>query len=104
MHSLTNWIAHNGIDWGIKVGIAIAIFFVGKVTSRKLSNLLKKIHLQSGTDSMLVEFLGRIDLVIGISYDDNIGQARDIIMALFRVEQPYYERPHTQRFSLRAKS
>jgi len=53
---------------------------------------------------MLVEFLGRIGLVIGISYDDNIGQARDIIMALFRVEQPYYERPHTQRFSLRAKS
>ncbi len=35
----------------------------------------------------------RIDLVIGIGYDDNIGQARDIIMAILQTDERILEEP-----------
>jgi|TARA_B110000093_G_scaffold66194_1_gene71907 small conductance mechanosensitive channel len=78
MESLTNWIANNGIDWGIKVSIVIAIFIIGKIIARVLSNLLKKVLIQSGTDSMLVEFLGRIAyglliIVVALAAGDSLG-------------------------------
>jgi small conductance mechanosensitive channel len=64
MDNITNWIADNGIDWGIKIGIAIAIFIIGKIIARMMSNLLQKALRKSGTDSMLVDFMGSITYCI----------------------------------------
>lgn len=60
MENLTTWLANNGVDWGIKIGVAIAIYIIGKIVARIISNLIKKGLLKSGTDSMLVNFLGSI--------------------------------------------
>lgn len=60
MENLTNWLASNGVDWGIKIGIAIAIFIIGKIVARMISSLIQKALRKSGTDSMLVDFLGSI--------------------------------------------
>jgi small conductance mechanosensitive channel len=60
MENVTNWIATNGVDWGIKIVIAIAIFIIGKIIARFISNLLQKALRKSGTDTMLVDFMGSI--------------------------------------------
>ena len=60
MENITAWISENGIDWGIKIGVAIAIFIVGKIIARIIGNLIKKVLRKSGTDEMLVGFLGNI--------------------------------------------
>ena len=60
MENATNWISENGVDWAIQIGIAIAIFIVGKIIARMLSNLLERAMRKSGTDDMLVGFIGNI--------------------------------------------
>ena len=60
MENITNWIVENGVDWAIQIGIAIAIFIIGKFIARMISNLLEKAMRKSGTDNMLVGFLGNI--------------------------------------------
>ena len=60
MENFTNWVANHGVDWAIKIGIAIAIFLIGKFIARKISNLTQKALSKSGTDAMLVNFLGSI--------------------------------------------
>lgn len=60
MENLQTWISENGIDWAIQIGIAIAIFIVGKFIARKLSNVLEKVMLKAGTDKLLVSFLSNL--------------------------------------------
>ncbi len=60
MENFSNWISENATDWGMKIAIAIAIFVIGKMLARMLSNLLGKGLRRSGTDSLLVEFTGNI--------------------------------------------
>ena len=60
MENLSTWISANGVDWGIKIAVAIAIFFVGKIVARMLGNLLERALRKGGTDEMLIKFLGNI--------------------------------------------
>jgi small conductance mechanosensitive channel len=60
MENITTWLSENAIDWGTKIAIAIAIFVIGKLIARIISNLLQKALQRTGTDSMLVGFLGNI--------------------------------------------
>ncbi len=60
MENISQWIAENGVDWGIKIAVAIAIFIVGKIIVRILANLLERALRKGGTDDMLVKFLGNI--------------------------------------------
>ncbi len=60
MENLSNWVSENGIDWGIKIAIAVAIFIIGKILARMISNLARKAMQRAGTDTMLVNFLGNI--------------------------------------------
>ena len=50
MENITNWISENGIDWAVQIGIAIAIFIVGKIIARMLANLVRKAMSKSGTE------------------------------------------------------
>ncbi|MDH3759503.1 MAG: mechanosensitive ion channel [Gammaproteobacteria bacterium] len=60
MENLTTWISENGVDWGIKIAVAIAIFIVGKIIVRIISNLLERALRKGKTDEMLIKFLGNI--------------------------------------------
>jgi len=60
MENITTWLSENASDWGTKIAIAIAIFIIGKFIARTISNLLQKALERTGTDSMLVGFLGSI--------------------------------------------
>ena len=64
MENLTNWISENGVDWVIQIGIAIAIFIVGKIIARMLSNLVEKAMNRAGTDAILVGFIGNITYAV----------------------------------------
>ena len=64
MENLTTWISENAIEWAIQIGIAIAIFVVGKFIARKISNLIKKGMTKAGTDSLLVGFI--VNITYGI--------------------------------------
>ena len=60
MENITSWISEHGVDWAIQIAIAIAIFIVGKIIARILANLVQKGMRKSGTDEMLVGFIGNI--------------------------------------------
>jgi len=60
MENLSAWLSTNAVDWGLKIVIAIAIFVIGKFVARLVTKLLIKALSRSGTDDMLVKFLGNI--------------------------------------------
>ncbi len=64
METITNWISENVLDWGIQIAIAIAIFLVGKIIARMISNLIEKAMRKAGTDELLVDFTGNISYAI----------------------------------------
>jgi small conductance mechanosensitive channel len=64
MENITNWISENAVDWSINIGIAIAIFFVGKIIARMISNIIEKAMRRAGSEEMLVDFIGNISYAI----------------------------------------
>ncbi len=64
MDNISAWFSQNALDWGIKITLALAIFVIGKFFARLITNLLEKSMHRSGTDAMLVKFLGNIAYVI----------------------------------------
>ena len=64
MENLTTWISEHALDWSIQIGIAIAIFVVGKIAARMISNLIRKGLRRGGTDDMLVSFIGNISYAV----------------------------------------
>ena len=56
MNAIYAWISENGIDWTIKVAIALLILIVGKIAARIISNLVQKALRKSSTDDMLIKF------------------------------------------------
>jgi len=64
MENITNWISENAVDWSINIGIAIAIFFVGKIIARMISNLIEKAMRRAGSEEMLVDFIGNISYAV----------------------------------------
>ncbi|MFT4650305.1 MAG: small conductance mechanosensitive channel [Polaribacter sp.] len=87
MENITSWVVTNGVDWGIKIGIALAIFIVGKIVARVISNLLVKALRRSGTDSMLVDFMGGITygvliVAVALAAVDSLGVNVTSLMAI----------------------
>jgi small conductance mechanosensitive channel len=64
MENLTNWISDNAAHWVIQIGIAIAIFVIGKMIARMVANLVKRGMEKAGSDSILVGFVGNIAYAI----------------------------------------
>jgi len=64
MENITTWISENAIDWSINIGIAIAIFIVGKIVARMISNLIEKAMRRAGSEEMLVDFIGNISYAV----------------------------------------
>jgi small conductance mechanosensitive channel len=60
MESLKTWISENAADWAIQIGIAIAIFVVGKIIARMIASLVRKGMQRAGSDAMLVGFVGNV--------------------------------------------
>ena len=60
MENIIIWLSENAVNWGMKIAIAIVIFYIGKIIARVISNLLQKALQRSSTDAMLVTFLGNI--------------------------------------------
>ena len=60
MENITTWISENGIDWGIKIALAIAIFIIGKFVAGVIANVVRRALTRAKTDAMLVSFLGNI--------------------------------------------
>ena len=64
MENITTWISDNAADWAIQIGMAIAIFVIGKKIARTVSNLIETGMRRSGTDELLVDFIGNISYAI----------------------------------------
>jgi small conductance mechanosensitive channel len=64
MENISSWISENATDWGMRIAIAIAIFFIGKIIARMLCNLLKQVLQRSGTDDLLIGFMVNISYAI----------------------------------------
>ncbi len=60
MENLTTWISEHAVDWAMQIGIAIAIFVIGKFITRMVTNLLRKVMQQAGSDAILVGFVGNV--------------------------------------------
>ena len=64
MENLATWISENAFDWGTRIAIAIAIFFVGKIAARMISRLIEKGMRTAKADELLVDFIGNISYAI----------------------------------------
>lgn len=87
MENFTSWLADDGVDWAIKIGIAIAIFVIGKIVARIITNLMQKALTKSGTDSMLVNFLvsityGILIVAVVLAALDSLGVNVTSLMAI----------------------
>ncbi len=60
MEEITGWLSQNGPDFAIQIGIALAIFIVGKIIARILSNLVQGALRRGKVDELLVGFIGNI--------------------------------------------
>lgn len=60
MENITTWISDNAFDWGVKIAIAVAIFFIGKIIARVVSNLVEAAMRKAKSDELLVDFIGNI--------------------------------------------
>ena len=68
MDEIISFLQVEGIDWGIKVLGAIAIFLIGKRIVKGLTNLTRKMMSRAKVDDTLVSFLGNIVYGIGLAF------------------------------------
>ncbi len=66
--SIMTFIETDGLDWGVKVLGAIAIYWIGKRIVRFLSNVARKVMGRAKMDDILVSFLGNIIYGIGLAF------------------------------------
>ncbi len=64
MEEITAWLSANGPDIAIQIGIALAIFFVGKIIARILANVVQGAMRRAKTDELLVGFIGNITYAV----------------------------------------
>ncbi|MCP4391359.1 MAG: mechanosensitive ion channel [Gammaproteobacteria bacterium] len=87
MENITSWISESAADWGIQIGIAIAIFIVGKILARMISNLIEKGMKRAGSDQLLVDFIGNISygiliVAVVLAAVDSLGVNVTSLMAI----------------------
>ena len=76
------------IPWGIRLGIALAIFIVGRWIARWLAGIVRKMMAKSNLDEMLINFLGNIIytillLVVVMAALDHLGIKTTSLLAVF---------------------
>ncbi len=76
------------IPWGIRLGIALAIFIVGRWISRWLTSVTRKLMTRSNMDVILVNFLGNLVytvliLVVVMATLDQLGIQTTSLLAVF---------------------
>jgi small conductance mechanosensitive channel len=76
------------IPWAIRIGVALAIFIVGRWIARWLTNLVRKLMVRSKLDEMLVNFLSNIVftilmLAVVMAALDHLGIQTTSLLAVF---------------------
>ncbi|HHH43276.1 MAG TPA: mechanosensitive ion channel [Gammaproteobacteria bacterium] len=76
------------IPWGIRLGIALAIFIVGRWIARWLTNMVRKLMTRASLDDMLINFLGNLVytvliLVVVMATLDQLGIETTSLLAVF---------------------
>lgn len=76
------------IPWGIRLGIALAIFIVGRWIAKWLTGVIRKLMAKSHMDEMLIKFLGNIVytillLVVVMAALDHLGIRTTSLLAVF---------------------
>jgi len=76
------------MPWAIRIGIALAIFIVGRWIARWLTNMVRKVMAKSNMDEMLINFLGNIIymvllLAVVMAALDNLGIQTTSLLAVF---------------------
>ncbi len=74
--------------WAIRIGIALAIFIVGRWIARWLTSMVRKVMARSNMDEMLINFLGNIIymvllLAVVMAALDNLGIQTTSLLAVF---------------------
>jgi small conductance mechanosensitive channel len=76
------------VPWLVRIGIALAIFIVGRWIARWLTRVVRKLMVKAGLDAMLTHFLGNIVytillLVAGVAALDHLGIKTTSLIAIF---------------------
>jgi len=76
------------IPWGIRLGVALAIFVIGRWIARWLTNVMRKLMTKSSMDVMLINFLGNLVytvliLVVVMATLDHLGIETTSLLAVF---------------------
>lgn len=76
------------IPWGIRIGVALAIFIVGRWIAKWITRVLRKVMTRSHLDDMLVNFLGNIVymvllLAVVMAALDHLGIQTTSLLAVF---------------------
>ena len=76
------------IPWGIRILVALAIWFIGKWIAGKITAAMKKLMAKGGMDDMLVQFLGNILdtlllIAVIIAALDHLGLQTTSLLAIF---------------------
>ncbi len=58
--AVKDWLLTNGIDWGINIVMALAIFIIGRMIANLLTGMIRKGFDKGGMDSTLAGFLCKI--------------------------------------------
>ncbi len=87
MENLGTWISENSATWGVQIGIAIAIFVVGKIIARQISTLIQKGMQRAGSDPILVGFIGNVSygillVAVVLAAIDSLGVNVTSLMAI----------------------
>ena len=87
MENLTTWISENAVDEAMQIGIAIAIFLVGKILARMLANLVKKGMQKAGSEPILIGFVGNVSygillVAVVLAAIDSLGVNVTSLMAI----------------------
>ena len=76
------------IPWAIKIGVALAIFIVGRWIAKWLTGVLRNVMTKSSMDEMLIQFLGNIVytvllLAVVMATLDHLGIQTTSLLAVF---------------------
>jgi len=87
MENLSTWISENAATWALQIGIAIAIFVIGKIIARQISKLIQKGMQRAGSDPILVGFIGNVSyglllVAVVLAAIDSLGVNVTSLMAI----------------------
>jgi len=76
------------MPWAIRIGIALAIFIIGRWVARWLTSTVRKVMAKSSMDEMLINFLGNIVymvllLAVVMAALDHLGIQTTSLLAVF---------------------